>query len=438
MKKKINLQFIIIVFIAIVITLTFATVVFYELFQKEVLEELRTYAYVLSHADEYKEMQEVDSKLDSVNVRITLIDESGKVLYDNITDVSSMDNHASRPEIVSALEKGEGSSVRKSSTMEENIFYYAIKLDDGMILRAGKESGSIWKVFETAFPKIGGIAVVLFIICLVLTHYLTKSLMAPIEQMANHLDEIGSIHAYKELRPFIETIQNQHENIVKNAKMRQEFTANVSHELKTPLTSISGYSELIENGMASDQEAVVRFAGEIRRNANRLLTLINDIIKLSEMDGSDLVVEFETTDLYEIAEECVNMLQMNAEKHGINIKIEGVHSEIIANKQMLEEVIYNLCDNAIRYNNNGGNVWVFVSQKEGTTILEVSDNGIGISKKDQERVFERFYRVDKSRSKSTGGTGLGLAIVKHIVAQHDANLEIESELGRGTTIRIVF
>lgn len=438
MKRRINAQFIIIVLVAIVATLVLATVVFYELFQKEVLEELKTYLYVLQSAGEYKGMKGADTKLDTGNVRITWIDENGTVLYDSITEVSSMDNHALRPEIAGALEKGEGSAVRKSSTVEKNIFYYAMRLEDGTILRTGKEARSIWNIFETAFPKIGGIAVVLFVICLILAHHLTKSLMSPIEQMANHLDEIGSIHAYKELRPFIDTIQKQHEDIVKNAKIRQEFTANVSHELKTPLTSISGYSELIENGMASDQEAVVRFAKEIHRNANRLLTLINDIIKLSEMDSSEFVVEFETIDLYGIAEDCVNMLQMNAEKHGITMTIEGYHSEIMANKQMIEEVVYNLCDNAIRYNNDGGNIWVSVIQKEDTAVLEVRDDGIGISKKDQERICERFYRADKSRSKSTGGTGLGLAIVKHIVAQHDAKLEIESELGKGTIIRVIF
>lgn len=438
MKKRINAQFIVVVFIAIVTTLVFTTGVFYKLFQKEVLEELKTYSYVLQDIGEYKEIEEADTKIARINVRITWIDENGAVLYDNVTDASSMDNHALRPEIVSAFEKGEGSSIRKSSTVEKSIFYYAVKLGDGTVLRIGKEVRSIWNIFETAFLKIVGIAIALFIVCLILTHHLTKILMAPIEQMANHLDEIGSIHAYKELQPFIETIQKQHENIVKNAKMRQEFTANVSHELKTPLTSISGYSELIENGMASDQEAVVRFAREIHRNANRLLTLINDIIKLSEMDGSDLVVEFEKTDLYEIAQDCVHMLQMNAEKHGITMKMEGCHSEIIANKQMMEEVVYNLCDNAIRYNNDGGNIWVSVVQNEEKTILEVKDDGIGISKKDQERIFERFYRVDKSRSKSTGGTGLGLAIVKHIVAQHGAKLDIESELGKGTLIRIEF
>lgn len=438
MKKKINAQFLIVVLIAIITTLVLATYVFYELFQKEVLEDLKTYAYVLKSTGNYEDIEGKQVLFNVKNIRLTIVDEDGTVLYDSDADTAVMDNHISRTEIIDALKNGEGSSVRRSATMDKNTFYYAVKLNNGMVLRIGKEAGSLWSVFFSVFPEIGCFIIVLFLFCLILAHYLTKSLMAPIEQMANHLDDIASIQGYKELRPFISMIQKQHEGIVKNAKMRQEFTANVSHELKTPLTSISGYSELIENGMASNKEAVIRFAREIQRNSNRLLILINDIIRLSQLDSSDFEITFEKVDIYNIAEECVNMLQMNAEKHGITIAIEGTHSDVIANKQMLEEVVFNLCDNAIRYNNEGGNIWISIKKEENQVTLEVKDNGIGISEKDQERIFERFYRVDKSRSKSTGGTGLGLAIVKHIVAQHDAKIELKSEVGKGTVIKIVF
>ena len=241
--------------------------------------------------------------------------------------------------------------------------------------------------------------------------------------------------------PFLNTIQQQHEDIMKSAKIRQEFTANVSHELKTPLTSISGYSELIENGMASAGD-VQRFAGEIHKNAQRLLTLINDILRLSELDDSErpVAATFETVDLYDIAKNCVNMLALNAEKHQVHVEMLGTSCLMDGNKQMLEELIYNLCDNAIRYNNQGGSVQVSIQEINETSQVEliVKDTGIGIPKEHQSRIFERFYRVDKSRSKSTGGTGLGLAIVKHIVSQHQAEIRLESETGIGTTIRIVF
>jgi two-component system phosphate regulon sensor histidine kinase PhoR len=225
---------------------------------------------------------------------------------------------------------------------------------------------------------------------------------------------------------------------MKNANMRQEFTANVSHELKTPLTSISGYSELIESGIADDED-VVRFARQIHKNSNRLLTLINDIIRLSELDHTATEENHEQVDLYETAKTCVELLKMNAGKNDVTLQLHGESHMAYANKQMMEELIFNLCDNAIRYNNPGGAVDITVSGNESNTVVEVKDTGIGIPKEHQERIFERFYRVDKSRSKSTGGTGLGLAIVKHILAKHEnTRLELESEVGKGTCVRVIF
>ena len=253
--------------------------------------------------------------------------------------------------------------------------------------------------------------------------------------------------------PFVNTIRKQHDDILKNATMRQEFTANVSHELKTPLTSISGYSELIESGMATDQD-VTRFAGEIHKNSKRLLTLINDIIRLSELDSTSEDENYEDIDLYDIAETCVDMLKINAENNDVTINLSGSHQVVHANRQMMEELVYNLCDNAIRYNKAGGRVDVKVDREKiddnkkdqtgqeisyDAVVLQVRDTGIGISEEHQGRIFERFYRVDKSRSKLTGGTGLGLAIVKHIVAKHpSAHIELDSTLGEGTDIRVVF
>lgn len=215
--------------------------------------------------------------------------------------------------------------------------------------------------------------------------------------------------------------------------MRQEFTANVSHELKTPLTAISGYSELIENKMTNGEETI-RFASEIHRSSKRLLTLINDIINLSELDATvGVELDMEEVELYSICENCINMLEPAAMKHGVQLHLAGQKRIINANRDMMEELVYNLCDNAIRYNRDGGNLWVKVGQE-----LLIADDGIGISKEYQERIFERFFRVDKSRSKKTGGTGLGLAIVKHIVELHKAEILVDSEEGKGTRITIRF
>lgn len=433
MKKKINKYYLLVTVLAILLTATITIAVFYEVFQKEIFENLKTYTAVLKTTD----LDYENGNMGVENLRVTLIEADGSVVYDSNADVKEMDNHSERPEVLAAFANGEGTAVRRSSTMDKSTFYYAERLEDGSVIRVAKEAGNILSIFENVFPVLAFILIFLFFVCMVLSYFLTKRLVAPIEQLASHLDTIDSVTAYKELTPFITTIQKQHEDIIKSAKTRQEFTANVSHELKTPLTSISGYSELIENGMVTEED-IVRFAGEIHHNSNRLLTLINDIIRLSELDVTDMESQFETLDLYPIAKHCVDLLQVNAENHDITMEITGGECEIYANKEMMEELIYNLCDNAIRYNNKGGKVTLFVGVENGKGVLSVKDTGIGIPEEHQERIFERFYRVDKSRSKLTGGTGLGLAIVKHIVVQHKGKIELNSKTGVGTEIRVIF
>lgn len=438
MKRKINARFVMLTIVSVILTLVLATVAYYELFKKEILADLRSYTHVLEYSGVFDDTTEFEEyTLAETDVRITLVDPDGAVRYDSQADAADMDNHENRPEIADAFRNGNGEAIRHSDTIGRNLFYYAVRMDNGSVLRVGKESGSIWSIFAGSFPWIVGIGIALILIGLALSHYLTMQLLEPIERMANDMDHLDSMTVYKEMIPFTTKIRKQHEDIIKNARMRQDFTANVSHELKTPLTAISGYSELIENGMATDAD-VQRFADEIHKNSKRLLTLINDIIRLSELDVSEPSLITQEVDLYDIARTCVNMLQINGEKHDISISLRGTSCKINANREMMEELVYNLCDNAIRYNNAGGSVKVWVSQEEGHVVLSVSDTGIGIPKEDQERIFERFYRVDKSRSKSTGGTGLGLAIVKHIVEQHSARLEIRSELGKGTEIKVIF
>ncbi|MCL2695676.1 MAG: ATP-binding protein [Clostridiales bacterium] len=217
------------------------------------------------------------------------------------------------------------------------------------------------------------------------------------------------------------------------ARIRQEFTANVSHELKTPLTSISGYAEMIANGMAQPQD-VQRFALRIQSEATRMLALVSDVIQLSELDESGRPKHIEAVDLYALALECVDILASTACLRGVEVVLDGAETIVMGNRSLLSELVYNLMENAIRYNRENGSVHVRVA---GHTI-SVRDTGIGIPKKHQSRIFERFYRVDKSRSKTTGGTGLGLAIVKHVCEQHHAQLKLESRELVGTTITVTF
>ncbi|MBQ3545519.1 MAG: two-component sensor histidine kinase [Lachnospiraceae bacterium] len=438
MKKRINIQFLCIAFLAILVTVSSLAFIFYDILKKEVIKDLKTYARLLVDTKAHENIEETLYVSKESDLRVTLINNDGKVIYDNNADVGIMNNHGKRPEVLEAMENGTGYDVRKSDTMEKNTFYYALKVNDDIILRVAKESNSLISVYKTSVPFMILVVILLMFLCVILSHYLTKSIMKPIEQMANNIDDCSNISTYKELKPFLTTIQKQHEDIVKNAHMRQDFTANVSHELKTPLTSISGYSELIENGMATNED-VVRFAKEIHRNSNRLLTLINDIIRLSELDTIKKDISFDRINLKDVALSCVEMLEINANKNNVKICWEGMDAFVYANKDLIDELTYNLCDNAIRYNKENGTVIVKTVEEDDKCILSVSDTGIGISKEHQGRIFERFYRVDKSRSKLTGGTGLGLAIVKHIIAQHEnVELELESEVGKGTNMKVIF
>lgn len=437
MKKKINKMLMLIAAIAIFCTMLLITIVYYDLFRGQVIDDLQAYTLLIKNAVEEEELKAFSSKLAENEIRITLIGQDGLVIYDNAADSGQMENHGERPEIAEAFQEGEGYAVRKSKTLSQSTFYYAVRLDKGGVLRVAKDAGSIYSVFGRGMLSMFVVFVILLLFSMVLAHFLTAKLIRPIERLAENLDEGQDVTDYEELTPFVNMIREQHRNILNSAKMRQEFTANVSHELKTPLTSISGYAELIETGMASDAD-VVRFAKGIHSSSKRLLTLINDIIRLSELDGAEEEVVFERLNLYQLADTCVEMLRMSAEKHGVSISISGCECYINGNKQMIEEVLYNLCDNAIRYNNEGGKVEVEVYPRHHDTILVVRDTGIGIPREHQERIFERFYRVDKSRSKSTGGTGLGLAIVKHIIARHNARMELVSEAGKGTAITVVF
>ena len=222
-----------------------------------------------------------------------------------------------------------------------------------------------------------------------------------------------------------------------NQQMRKDFTTNVSHELKTPLTSISGYAEMIENGMAKDED-IKTFAGKIHAEAGRMISLIGDIIQLSELDEPNASMETEEVSLKDLAQDTVELLTFPAERRGVTLAVEGEDITLQGSRSLLEELIYNLCDNAIRYNTPHGSVVVRTGTEKNRIFLEVKDTGIGISPEHQSRIFERFYRVDKSRSRETGGTGLGLAIVKHIAEQHKAQIKLESEECVGTTIRVLF
>mgnify|MGYP004447149017 FL=1 len=428
MKKRMNSRLIFIALFSIFASVLLLTGVFYAQLKTQVFSDLKIFAEVL--------IDKGDLRAHPSELRITLIEPDGTVSYDSSVS-TTLQNHLDRPEVIKAIETGEGYGTRRSDTLAKNVFYYARKLDDGSIVRIGKEAKSVYSVMLNSVPMVCVLAILLIGICLALSSWMTKDMVKPIEQMAEHLDDIQEDESYPELIPFARKIRTQHEEIMNNANMRQEFTANVSHELKTPLAAISGYTELLEAGMVNEEDKK-HFLQEIRKSSDRLLTLTNDILNLSKLDAG-IGISDEEVDLASIARESVTMLEVHASEHNVSMHYEGDESASLKiGKEMAQELVYNLIENAIRYNRPNGKVTVSVLKQNDYIKLSVSDTGIGIEPDQQERIFERFYRVDKSRSKALGGTGLGLAIVKHICAITDGEIELLSEKDVGTKITITW
>ena len=374
------------------------------------------------------------------SLRITLIASDGSVLFESATN-QPMENHLSRPEIQQAMKSGVGRDCRDSQTLGYETYYYAMLLTNGDILRVAQDSETIWSIYDAALPAIVLSCFLMMGAAAIIAGLLTKSLVQPVLKMTDDLDHIQENVPYKELIPFAESIHSDRMLRENNEKMRQEFTANVSHELKTPLTSISGYAELIETGIAKPEDTP-GFARKIHVEASRMIQLVNDILQLSHLDNvseTGAAPAMETVDLLDVARECVERQKVNARRSYISLTYLGESAPVTGSRVLLDELCQNLCDNAIRYNRPGGKVQLITScTRDGHCTLTVKDNGIGIPKDAQSSVFERFYRVDKSRSKATGGTGLGLAIVKHIARIHNARIKLESEVNVGTTITVVF
>ena len=482
--------------------------------------------------------------------RITWIAADGSVLYDNMADSSTMENHLQRPEVAEAFETGSGRSDRYSSTILEKNNYYALLLKDGTVLRvAGKQTSLAAMALMLVQPSLW-IVVLVLVLCGLLAMRLARQIVRPIN--AINPDNPNATPTYPELQPLITRLQEQNRTIhtqlselstrqrefdaitenmregflivdnkcsilssnrsalrllgindaqkpenlhqavcsgklldlVDNAlagtrgdeeitvgggtwqlfanpvitaghvtgaiiifmdvtereqreALRREFSANVSHELKTPLTSITGFAELMKEGMVP-KEKMQEFSGDIYRESRRLIDLVDDIIQLSRLDEGTANFSKSPVDLYTLSGQVIESLRPVAQKQDITLTLSGQHAVIEGVEQLLQEMVYNLCDNAIKYNISGGSVTVSVWQNGQTVTLSVVDTGIGIPYADQSRVFERFYRVDKSHSKEVGGTGLGLSIVTHAAQYHGAKLELKSDPGRGTAIAVNF
>ena len=433
MERKINLHLFYMGIVTALIGILITTVSYYHFFRLEMRETLKHECRLV--AESYMDTYSPDelSRFSDDDLRITLIDSGGKVLFESDADAERMTNHLDRPEIIAALEKGSGTDTRLSDTIGIEDYYYAMRLDNGNILRVSIQADSIFALFERSLVLILIIILGIVAVSMIVSVKLTNNLIAPFRRIpelirTNSPPEESGI--YPEVIPLVEEIRN-----ARNAQseMRQEFTANVSHELKTPLTSISGYAELIESGMAQGEDSV-KFAGKIKSESARMLVLIGDILRLSELDSIGDTPLDDEVDLKAVAEDCKERLTQQAESRGIRITVKGEGAVVTGSRTELGELVYNLVDNAIKYNRENGNIEIETADKK----LTVSDTGIGIPQESIPRIFERFYRIDKSRSRAKGGTGLGLSIVRHIAERHGAKIEVESTLGVGTSITVRF
>ena len=386
----------------------------------------------------------------SKELRITLIDSSGTILYDSDAEASKMENHYNREEVTDAFAKGIGEDLRYSTTLQAKAFYFAKKLRDGNVLRIGMRQANLKQAYSKTVPYLIVLLAAIILAAIFIAFGLSRAFVRPLQKLVDLLgtsEWMNIENTYKEIAPLVNTIRKQDLELqltieqLSNEKkkishLKDEFTANASHELKTPLTSISGYAELIENGMAQPED-VKMFAGKIHKEAKRLQSIANDIITLSKLndhEGQPFDLN-EKINLWNLSHSCIEGLMLGANKKNIQLSLDGApDAEILGNSKLIYEMIFNLVDNAIRYTEPGGKVVVLVEPK----AIVVKDTGIGIPEESQSRVFERFYRVDKSRSKETGGTGLGLAIVKHIAEVHHARIHLNSTVGFGTEIRIGF
>lgn len=423
-----------------VITITAVLIlsVFYSYSDNQLKEQLRVVESVVENQLAQDDDTAFISNHIDKNVRITLVAKDGTVIADSQESANKLGNHLNRQEIQQAIKNGEATVTRHSDTQEKKVYYFAKQLDNGNVLRVSAEAKSIGKFFSDYIIYIFLCIIVVIVAAVFVSMGITKSIVKPITQLGQSLDNIDKFKSDEELKPLVNALLQQKKKQKMLDKQKKQFTANVSHELKTPLTSIAGYAELIETGMAKPED-IKPFAGVIRKQALRLVSLSEDIIQLSQLEESDDEdMSFESVNLYEIAQRCVEALNINAINKCVTLNLTGEECYIRGKAQLVEELVYNLCDNAIRYNKENGNVTVTVTPLEKGASVSVKDTGIGIPKKYQERIFERFFRVDKSRSKATGGTGLGLAIVKHITQLHDAKLEISSEESKGTEIIVTF
>ena len=410
----------------------------YGYFEKQIFNELETESSILEGYDLSENSSDLKTILDlKTKNRITLIRPDGRVYFDNSVDVTTMENHALRTEFLKAKENGVSTVGRYSSTMLEKTLYFAKQLEDENVLRISCDQHSVGVLVLGMSQILLVMLVIAMIISGITASILSKRIVEPFNLI--DLENPEATDVYDELKPFTKRIAEENFEKSQREELRQQFTANVSHELKTPLTSISGFAEILRQG-GIDEKTARDFAGTIYDESQRMISLVNDIIKLSKLDEKSISLEKEGLSLREVAREALEVISPMAEKKNVSMNLSGDSGFFNGVRPVIYEMIYNLMDNAVKYNRNGGivNIKIESIMDSHKVILTVQDNGIGIPEHEKERIFERFYRVDKSRSRQLGGTGLGLSIVKHAAKYHNASIMVNSKEGEGSTFTVIF
>lgn len=414
----------------------------YGYFERKIFSELETQAVFLEQYLADSNLADL-KKFNSIKNRITLIHKDGTVYFDNMVDASRLENHSLREEFVAAKEKGAAKVSRYSSTMTDKTLYFAKSLQNGDVLRISCDQHSVAVLVLGMSQTLLIMLVLAVIISGIAAVWTSRRITNPLNQI--NLEKPESCAVYEELKPFTKRIAEENYEKTQREELRKQFTANVSHELKTPLTSISGFAEILKNG-GTDEKTTKDFADTIYEESQRMISLVNDIIKLSKLDEKSISLEKEPIELLGLSKEIAKILSASAKAKNIKLDVHGDSGKIMGVQPVIYEMIYNLIDNAIKYNVQNGTVEVTVKEENpekghtfgNKTVISVRDTGIGIPKNEQDRVFERFYRIDKSRSKELGGTGLGLSIVKHAAKFHDATINLSSKEGDGSTFTITF
>ncbi|MFI3284106.1 MAG: ATP-binding protein [Erysipelotrichaceae bacterium] len=423
MKKRLILLVSIVTTSIIIISFLSSYLLFYQHRYQNFVDGLMTHSQIIEdfiQSDEFDKYEDFELSQN----RITIIASDGSVIYDNQMD--NLENHADREEIIDALANGYGVSSRFSESLNTKMVYYATLLEDGSVLRV---SNKLDYVFISSFDFIF-VSILLILVTIITSIWLVNRLISKIVEPLSQidLDYPENNQNYPELIPLFNKIESHNQ-------MRKEFSANVSHELKTPLQSIMGYSELIVNDMVMEED-VKQFNLRINQEAHRLLDMIEDIIHLARLDENKIHSEFNLVNYRSLVEDCISKYASFAKKKNVTVVANLKDVEGLGIEPILKETLNNLISNAIKYNKAQGKVWITLSENREFIFIIIRDNGIGISEQDLPRVYERFFRADRSHNNTIEGSGLGLAIVKHSISLHNGQINVQSKLNSGTTFTI--